>query len=74
MTSVSRCRYENANLSTENAHIGSRWVNNFANRMKKTEIKRIYQLDRKGFTDSKEENRKDKDQIQQKLQGFESER
>ena len=41
---------------------------------KKTEIKRIYQLDRKGFTDSKEENRKEKDQIQQKLQGFESER
>ena len=30
----------------------------------KIEIKRINQLDRQGLTDSKEENRKEKDQIQ----------
>ena len=42
--------------------------------MKTPEIKRIYQLDRKGFTDSKEGNRKEKDQIEQEIHNFESER
>ena len=34
----------------------------------------MYQLDREGFTDSKEENRKEIDQIEQEKQNFESER
>ena len=33
----------------------------------------MYQLDREGFIDSKEENHKEKRQKQQKLQSFESE-
>ena len=42
--------------------------------IKTPEIKTINQLNREGFTDSKEETRKEKAQIQQKLQSFESKR
>ena len=42
--------------------------------IKTQKIKRINQLDREGVTDSKEENRKEKDQIEQEIHNFESER
>ena len=42
--------------------------------IKTIEIKRICHFNKEGFTDSKEENCKEKDQIQLKLESFESER
>ena len=46
----------------------------FSHKNKIAETEKISQLYREGFTDSNAENRIEKDQLQQKLQSFESER